>query len=91
MDELKIKLCTEFKLSGIFYDVTLPKMQINYEKAVESVRKELSSWKHRFLTILGKIYIIKTMGLPKSNHIVSVVPNPNISYLQQLDVIFNPT
>ena len=31
VNELKIKLCTEFKLLGIHFDVTLSKMQVNYE------------------------------------------------------------
>jgi hypothetical protein len=30
----------------------------------------------------------QTMFLPKLNHIVSVVPNPNIFYLQQLNTEF---
>ena len=59
VDDLKIKWCTEFKLLGIYFDVTLSKMQIKYEKAVESVKRELYSWKHRFLTIFGKITVIK--------------------------------
>ena len=88
MDELKIKWCTDFRLLGIYFDVTLSKMQINYEKAIETVKKELHSWKHRFLTVFGKITVIKTMCLPKLNHIVTVVPNPYLTYLKQLDFEF---
>ena len=36
LDELKLKWCTEFMLLGVYFDVTLSKMQTNYEKAVES-------------------------------------------------------
>ena len=78
----------EFKLLGIYFDVTLSKMQVNYEKAIEAVKKELYSWKHRFLTVFGKITVIKTMCLLKLNHIVSVVPNPNLTFLQQLETEF---
>ena len=80
-----VKWCLEFKLLGIYFDVTLSKMLVNYDKAIESVRKELSSWKYRFLTIFGKITVIKTLCLPKLNHIVSVVPNPNLVHLKQLE------
>ena len=38
IEELKIKWCTEFKLLGIYFDSTLSKMHVNYEKAIESVR-----------------------------------------------------
>jgi len=85
---IKMKWYTEFKLLGIFFDVTLSKMQVNYVKAVEAVWKEPSSWQHRFLTILKKITVIKTMCLPKLNHIVAVDQNPNLTYLQQLDAEF---
>ena len=80
---MKIEWCLEFKLLGIHFDVTLSKMLLNYDKAIESVRKELSSWKHRFLTIFGKITVIKTLCLPKLNHIAWVVPNPNLAHLKQ--------
>ena len=43
VDELKIKWCTKFKLLGIYFDVKLSKMLTDYDKAVEAVRKELSS------------------------------------------------
>ena len=85
VDELGVKWCLEFKLMGIYFDVTLSKMLVNYDKAIESVRKELSSWKYRFLKIFGKITVIKTLCLPKLNHIVSVVPNPNLAHLKQLE------
>ena len=58
VDELKIKWCVEFKLLGIYFDSTLLNMQSNYEKAVESGRKELHSWNYMFLTVFEKITVI---------------------------------
>ena len=63
-------------------------MQVNYEKAVNAFKRELYSWKHRFLSVFRKITVIKTMCLRKLNHIVSVVLNPHLSYLQQLEPVF---
>ena len=60
-------------------------MDRNYDKAIESIRKELSSWKYRYLTIFGKVTVIKTLCLPKLNHIVSVVPNPSLAHLKLLE------
>ena len=40
VDELRIKCCVEFKLLGISFDSTLSKMYINYDKAIDSIRKE---------------------------------------------------
>ena len=69
VDELSIKWCIEFKLLGIHFDSTLSKMHINYDKAIDSIRKEINSWKFRFLTIFGKIIVIKTMCLSELNHV----------------------
>ena len=60
-------------------------MHLNYDKAIDSIRRELISWKYRYLTIFGKITVIKTLCLPKLNHIVSVVPNPNFAHLKLLE------
>ena len=84
-EELKIKWCTEFKLLGIYFDSTLSKMHVNYEKAIESVRQEINSWKYRFLTIFGKVTVIKTICIPKLNHIAVVVPNPSCVHLRSLE------
>ena len=42
VDELKIKWCVEFKLLGIYFDFTLSRMYINYDKAINSIRKEIN-------------------------------------------------
>ena len=60
-------------------------MNTNYDKAIDSIRKEVNSWKFRFLTIFGKITVIKTMCLPKLNHVVAVVPNPSVAHLKLLE------
>ena len=85
VEELRIKWCTEFKLLGIYFDSTLSKMHVNYENAIESVRREINSWKFRFLTIYGKVTVIKTMCIPKLNHIAVVVPNPSRAHLRSLE------
>ena len=42
VDELRIKWCIEFKLLGIYFDSTLSKMYINYDKAIDSIRREIN-------------------------------------------------
>ena len=86
VEDLRIKWCKEFKLLGIYFDSTLSKMHVNYENAIESVRKEINSWKFRFLTIFSKVRVIKTMCIPKLNHIAVVVPNPSCTHLRSLEL-----
>ena len=83
--ELGIKWCTEFKLLGIYFDSTLSKMHVNYEKAIESVRREINSSKFCFLTIFGKVTVIKTMFVQKLNHITVVVPSPSCTLVRALE------
>ena len=86
MDELKIKWCVEFKLLGIYFDFTLSRMYINYDKAIDSIRKEINSWKFRFLTIFGKVTVIKTLCIPKLNHVAGIVPSPSGAHLRSLEL-----
>ena len=86
VDELKIKWCVKFKLLGIYFDSTLSKMYTNYEKVIESIRREINSWKFRFLTIFGKVMVVKTICIPKLNHIAAVVPNPSCTHLRSLEL-----
>ena len=60
-------------------------MHVNYEKAIESVRREINSWKFCFLTIFGKVTVIKTMCIPKLNHIAVVVPSPSCTLIRALE------
>merc|ERR1711891_129781 len=85
VDELKIKWCVEFKILGIYFDSTLSKMHVNYDIALDAVRSEINSWKYRFLTIYGKVTVMKNLCIPKINHIVAVVPNPSIAHLKSLE------
>ena len=49
---------------------------------------ELHSWKFRYLTVFGKLTIIKTLCLPKLTRIVTVVPNPSLTYVTELESEF---
>ena len=89
VDELKIKWCNSFELLGIHFDSTLTNMQKNYQIGLENVRRELHSWNNRYLTIFGKLTVIKTMCLPKLTHIVTVVPNPCSTFVTELESEFN--
>ena len=70
-----IKLCTSFTLLGITFDQTLNMMDRNYDECSKKVRDKLNSWRFRYLTVFGKITVIKNMCLPKFTHIGTVIPS----------------
>ena len=63
-------------------------MQRNYLKGLDSIRKELDSWKFRHLTVFGKLTVIKTLCLPKLTHVITVVPNPCSTFITELESVF---
>ena len=72
---LRVTWWTEFKLLCLNFDQCLGKMDRNYLDCFDKVKKELSSWRHIFLTVFGKKTVIKTMCIPKLTHIATVIPN----------------
>ena len=48
----------------------------NFEKKLEDVQRILNSWKRRKLTLLGKINIVKSLGLSKLTYNASVLTLP---------------
>ena len=82
---LRIMWCTEFKLLGINFDQTLDLMDKNYVDCFEKVKSGLSSCKHRFLTVFGKITVIKTICLPKFTHIATVIPSLSLKRIKEIE------
>lgn len=67
-----------FDLLGIKFSVTLDEMSsINNEPKLSDIKRILNQWKLRKLTPIGKISVIKTLILPKLNHLVLSLPNPD--------------
>ena len=50
--------------------------KLNFEKKLKDLQRILNSWKTRKLTLLGKINIVKALGLPKLTYNTSVPPLP---------------
>ena len=45
-------------------------------------------WKHRNLTPLGRLTVLKTLLLPTLNHIFASLPNPTDLYIKDLENTF---
>ena len=50
--------------------------KLNFEKKSEDLQRILNSWKRRKLNLLGKINIVKSLGLSKLTYNASVLPLP---------------
>ena len=76
---------TQFRFLGIEFSVDLSEMiNLNYAAAI---CQTLNAWKSRYLTPIGKLTVLKTLIIPKFNHLFSSLPNPKLEQLTQLNHI----
>ena len=79
---------SKFKVLGIEYDLEKENIiESNYEIKLESIRKLLSTWGWRFLTIFGKLIIIKNLAIPLLVHLFRALPNPSDTFFKKLNTI----
>ena len=73
---------TKFDLLGVKFSINLDDMiHINYKYVMEKIEKILISWKFRNLTPIGRITVIKTLVIPKLNHLILTIPNPSVEFI----------
>lgn len=75
-----------FELLGIKFSVKLDEMEeLNYLPKLSEIRRLINQWKLRKLTPIGRITIIKTLIIPKLNHLILALPNPKTEYLKTFE------
>ena len=65
-----------FKLLGVLLNPELSHLEINWEKALGSARKEAHKWAGIGTFHFGKVNIAKTCLLSKFTHLAAVIPPP---------------
>lgn len=58
-------------------------IDLNYKPVVVKVDKLLSRLNTKNLTSTGKIRVIKTLIVPKINHLILTLPNPTLEYMKR--------
>ncbi|MCP3679187.1 MAG: hypothetical protein GY782_02550, partial [Gammaproteobacteria bacterium] len=86
--DLGIKWCTEFKLLGLLFDQNLENMEKNYSLAKTKVQAIANSWKNRYVSVYGKVCVIKTLMLPKLTHIATVLPNLSAKQIKEIEQVW---
>ena len=68
---------TTFSLLGINFFVNLSEItDRNNGIQIPKVIALIQQWKRRFLTPIGRVTVIKTLLIPKLNHLFISIPNP---------------
>lgn len=81
----------KFSLLGVTLSTNLQDIvPMNFEEKLPMLRDILNSWSKRILTPLGKLVVIKTLVIPKLNHLFIGLPNPSEEFIKTLqNMCFN--
>ena len=77
---------TSFKIVGIHFSTdikTIP--HLNYKDKLSEMKRILHKWKKRQTSPFGKVIIIKTLVISKITHLLLNLPDPDETFLKQLD------
>lgn len=80
-----------FLLLGITMSTRLQDtVEMNYQEKLPILRSVFNFWSKRILTSLGKLVVIKSLVIPKLNHLFIGLPNPSVDFIKSLqDMCFN--
>ena len=68
---------TEFVLLGIHFSVDLDKIpDLNYNIQIPKITALIQQWERRALTPIGRVTVLKSLIVPKINHLIISLPNP---------------
>ena len=84
-NEIKLKWEQDFVLLGINFNPSLENMESNLEKKLDEIESVMKSWKHRFLTPIGRCVIVKTLLLSKMSHIALVLPSLDKEIIKKIE------
>ena len=93
-------LCKEYKMNWVgvnhfnYLGVTLCTdlnaiVNVNYTTTMQAITKQIHHWSKRFLTVLGRIVVVKSLLVPKLNHLVLSLPSPDNNVISELNSTFH--
>ena len=69
---------SNFNILGVVFTTSLKNItDINIEKKMKDMQKEINNWTKRDLTPFGKVTVIKTLVISKIVHILLALPSPS--------------
>ena len=75
----------DFTLLGIQFNPSLSNMEVNFDLKLNEINKTINNWKHRFLSPLGRLTIVKTLLLSKIAHVAIVLPTVSNKIIKNLE------
>ena len=60
-------------------------IDLNYKTKLDEIKKIIIQWNSRSLTPLGRLTVIKTLLIPKVNHLILALPNPSEEVIKSFE------
>ena len=81
----------KFSLLGVTLSTNMQEIvSMNFEEKLPILKAIFNSWSKRILTPLGKLVVIKSLVIPKLNHLFIGLPNPSEDFIKTLqNMCFN--
>ena len=85
------KWTNKLKVLGIvFSNVEQDSYEDNFGHKLRSIQATMNSWKRRYITLRGKITLIKALLLPKLTNVFVALPKPRPDFMKRLkSIMFN--
>jgi len=81
-----MKWVSELKVLGIVLKNNEDEMiKLNFDRKLDEITNIIKTWRSRHLTVYGKVLIIKSLLVSKLLHLFTALPNPNESFVKQLN------
>ena len=77
-----------FKILGIVFSTEIKDIvSLNFNDKLDELRRDISKWKRRSLTPLGKITLIRTVFVSKLTYLFLNLPDPPLDFLKEYERI----
>lgn len=74
-----------FSMLGVTMSTNLEEIvDNNYDSKLPVIQNIFNTWSKRVLTPLGKLVVIKSLAIPKLNHLFIGLPNPSTEFIKTL-------
>lgn len=60
-------------------------VELNYPSTFLEISYLIKQRKLKYRTTVGRLLMIKSLIIPKLNHLTLTIPDPSVEYLQQFD------
>ena len=78
-----------FRYLGIDFCTDLHKITIrNYNEKFKEIKCQMTSWLKRYLTVLGRVTVVKSLLVSKLNYLILSLPNPGENLLKDINAKF---